>query len=116
MSTRSQRERILDILETIEEIQQFTADMTFDQFQADRKTVKAVMADFAIMGEAAGHLPETLTKHYPTVPWPIMRAMRNRMVHVYFSVSPLVLWDTVQHDLPALVDPLRQMLDELGNP
>lgn len=68
MSTRSPRERILDILDAITEIQQFTVGMTFDQFQADRKTVKAVMADFAIMGEAAGHLPETLTRQHPTVP------------------------------------------------
>lgn len=115
MSTRSPRERILDILEAIEEIQQFTAGMTFDQFQADRKTLKAVMADFAIMGEAAGHVPETLTQRYPTVPWPIMRAMRNRMVHVYFSVAPLVLWDTVQYDLPSLIEPLRQLLADLDH-
>lgn len=116
MSTRSPRERLLDILEAIEEIQQFTAGMTFDQFQADRKTLKAVMADFAIMGEAAGHIPETLTKQHPTVPWAVMRAMRNRMVHVYFSVSPLVLWDTVQQDLPALIASLRQLLQALDHP
>ena len=57
MSTRAPRDRILDILDTIAEVQQFIADMTFDQFQADQRTLKAVMADFAIMGEAAGHIP-----------------------------------------------------------
>lgn len=102
-------------MEAIEEIQQFTAGMTLDQFQADRKTLKAVMANFAIMGEAAGHIPETLTEQYPTVPWSIMRAMRNRMVHVYFSVSPLVLWDTIQQDLPTLIAPLHQLLNDLNN-
>lgn len=91
MSTRAPRERILHILEAIEEIQLFTTGMTLAQFQADHKTLKAVMADFAIMGEAAGHIPESLTKQYPDVPWSVLRAMRNRMVHVYFSVSPLVL-------------------------
>lgn len=113
MSTRSPRERILDILEAIDEIRQFTESMTFEQFQADRKTIKAVMADFAIMGEAAGYIPEAITQQYPSVPWAIMRAMRNRMVHVYFSVSPLVLWDTVQEDLPLLIAPLQQLLTEL---
>lgn len=113
MSTRLPRERILDMLEAIEEIQQFTAGMTLDQFQADRKTLKAVMANFAIVGEAAGHIPETIAQQYPTVPWSIMRAMRNRMVHVYFSVSPFVLWDTVQQDLPVLRTSLQQMLQDL---
>ena len=103
------------MVEAIEEIQQFTADMTLDQFQADRKTLKAVMANFAIVGEAAGHIPETITQQYPTVPWSIMRAMRNRMVHVYFSVSPLVLWDTVQQDLPVLHASLQKLLQDLDS-
>ena len=68
MSTRPPRERILDILETIEEIQHFVADMTFDEFQNDRKTLKAVMADFAIIGEAAGQVPSELTSQYSMIP------------------------------------------------
>jgi uncharacterized protein with HEPN domain len=39
-----------------------------------------------------------------------MRAMRNRLVHVYFSVSAQLLWDTIQNDLPALVSPLEALL------
>ena len=115
MSTRAPRERLLDILEAIEEIQQYTAGMSLEKFQADRKTLKAVMADFAILGEAAGHIPASLTEQYPDVPWAILRAMRNRMVHVYFSVSPLILWDTIQYDLPPLVTSIRQLLDDLDD-
>lgn len=110
MSTRPTRERILDILETIAEIQQFVAEMTFEQFQDDRKTLKAVMADFAIIGEAAGQVPAELTNQYVEIPWAVMRAMRNRMVHVYFSVSPQILWDTIHQDLPTLIMPLQKLL------
>ena len=113
MSTRSARERILDILDTIDEVQQFVADMTFSQFQADPKTLKAVMADFAILGGTAGHVPDELTSQYSTVPWVVMRAMRNRMVHVYFSVSPQILWDTIHNDLPSLIEPLQRLLSEI---
>jgi uncharacterized protein with HEPN domain len=49
------------------------------------------MADFVIMGEAASHIPDELTSQHANVPWAVMRAMRNRMVHVYFSVSPQIL-------------------------
>ena len=115
MSTRAPRDRILDILDTIAEVQQFIADMTFDQFQADQRTLKAVMADFVIMGEAAGHIPDELTDQHTTVPWAVMRAMRNRMVHVYFSVSPQILWDTIHNDLPSLINPLQQLLSELDD-
>jgi len=32
-----------------------------------------------------------------------MRAMRNRLVHAYFSVDPQIIWDTIYHDLLPLV-------------
>lgn len=115
MSTRMPRERLLDILEAIEEIEQFTAGMTLDEFESDRKTLKAVMANFAIVGEAAGHLPKVLTDKYPDVPWAVMRAMRNRMVHVYFAISPLILWETVQNDLPPLIKSIQGLLSELDD-
>ena len=31
-----------------------------------------------------------------------MRAMRNRIVHVYFKVDEKLMWDTIQNDLPPL--------------
>jgi len=40
-----------------------------------------------------------------------MRAMRNRLVHVYFSVDPNIVWDTIQNDLSPLVEPLKRLLD-----
>jgi uncharacterized protein with HEPN domain len=43
-----------------------------------------------------------------------MQAMRNRLVHVYFSVDPHIVWDTVHNGLPPLVEPLQQLLREAG--
>ncbi len=40
-----------------------------------------------------------------------MRAMRNRLVHVYFSVDESLPWDTVRKDLPALESALQSLLD-----
>ena len=39
-----------------------------------------------------------------------MRAMRNRLVHVYFSVDERLLWETIQNDLPVLVPALQSLL------
>ena len=44
------------------------------------------------------------------MPWVVMRAMRDRVVHVYFDLDPDILWDTVHNDLPRLVNPVRRML------
>ena len=84
--------------------------MDFDAFRADAKTVKAVELDFIVIGEAANQIPDEVGEKYSQVPWSLMRAMRNRLVHVYFSVDERLLWETVQNDLPVLVPALQSLL------
>jgi uncharacterized protein with HEPN domain len=45
-----------------------------------------------------------------TIPWAEMRAMRNIVVHEYFGVTNETLWKTAREDLPAIVEPLRDLL------
>jgi uncharacterized protein with HEPN domain len=110
MSPRSWQERIEDILEAIAEIQEFTRGMSFEQFQDDPKTLKAVALDFVVIGEAATHVPDDFAATHPEIAWSLMRGIRNRLVHDYFGMDPEVLWDTIQNDLPPLVTPLSKML------
>ena len=53
MSTRVWRQRLEDILSAVEEIMSFCAEMSFNAFLNDPKTLKAIVADLAIVGEAA---------------------------------------------------------------
>lgn len=110
MSPRKWPRRIEDILDAIEEIQSFVRGMSYEQFQSDPKTLKAVAADLIVIGEAAGHIPSETMSAHPDVPWQRMRGMRNWVVHVYFNVDPKIIWDTIRHDLPPLVEPLRELL------
>ena len=112
MSPRAWTERVQDILRAISEIQVFTQGMTFDTFQGDAKTNKAVQLDFIVIGEAASHIPDDVQAAHPEVSWHLMRAMRNRLVHVYFSIEPKIIWDTMHYDLPPLIQPLTQLLVE----
>jgi len=107
MSPRDWSERIQDILDAIAEIQAFTLGMNDEIFKADAKTIRAVELDFIVIGEAANQLPDDIEEKYPEIPWSLMRAMRNRLVHVYFAVDPKLLWDTIQNDLPTLVRSLE---------
>jgi uncharacterized protein with HEPN domain len=111
MSDRTWPERIRDMLEVVAEIQSFCAGMDREAFAADARTRKAVIADFAILGEAATRMPPAIVAAHPEVPWGLMRGMRNRLVHAYFEVDPAILWQTIRDDLPALVGPLSALLD-----
>lgn len=41
---------------------------------------------------------------------------RNRPVHAYFDVDPVILWSTIREDLPPLVEPLTRLLVAGGGP
>ncbi len=49
-----------DILESISDIREFTENMTIDTFVKDKKTVKAVVRSFEIIGEAANKIPDKI--------------------------------------------------------
>ena len=110
MSPRDWRDRIRDILEAIAEIQKFTRDTDYETFKADDKSIRAVEMNFIIIGEAANQIPEEIEEKYTTIPWSLMRAMRNRIVHVYFKVDEKLMWDTIQNDLPPLIPELEKLL------
>ena len=104
------KERVLHILEAIAEIQDFTKGMNFEAFCEDEKTIRAVEMNFIIIGESASQISGEVEDKYPHIPWHLMRAMRNRIVHVYFSVDNRLLWDTIQNDLPPLVPELKKLI------
>lgn len=95
MSPKDWRDQIRDILDAIAEIQQFTRGMDYESFKEDDKSIRAVEMNFIIIGEAANQIPEAVEEKYIAIPWPLMRAMRNRIVHVYFKVDEKLMWDTI---------------------
>jgi uncharacterized protein with HEPN domain len=110
MSGRDWTDRIRDILDAIDEIGIFTQGMSRAAFLEDTKTLRAVELDFIVIGEAVSRVPDDIQEAHPDVPWSLMRALRNRLVHVYFEVDHRLVWDTIQNDLPPLVEPLKALI------
>jgi uncharacterized protein with HEPN domain len=110
VSPRGWQNRIRDILDAIAEIQKFTRGMSYEDFKEDSKAVRAVEMNFIIIGEAANQIPEDIEEKYRMIPWGLMRAMRNRIVHAYFEVDEKLMWDTIQNDLPPLIPKLEKLL------
>ena len=69
MPPRSWRVRIEDILEAMDNIEDYVAGLESDAFRADRKTVDAVERNLEIIGEATANLPDEILARWPEVPW-----------------------------------------------
>jgi len=109
---RDDRGRLLDILEAIENINRRAA-ADRDDFIGDEMLHVWVIHHIQIIGEAASNLSPQLRDRYPAVPWADIISMRNILVHQYFGVDPVQVWDTVAEDLPKLGKEIETVLREL---
>lgn len=98
------------ILEHSEKILKFIGSMSEDDFMNDEKTQSAVIREFEVMGEASKRITEDFKNLHPAIPWKILVAMRNLLIHDYEGVNPLRVWDTAVKDIPPLVDQLKTIL------
>ena len=68
MPRRDWKLRAEDILQAIRTIERHTRGMTFETFNADRKTRDAVAHNLTIIGEAARHIPDDVLARYSEIP------------------------------------------------
>jgi hypothetical protein len=104
---------VQDILEAIRRIDEYLEGLTFEVFVGDTKTVDAVIRNFAVIGEAAKHVPVSVKRKYPEVDWKRMAGMRDKVIHEYFGVDPRILWDTSKIDLAASKPLLEKFFEEM---
>ena len=103
MSKRNPKLLLADILDAVEKIKRYTAELTYDTFIEDSKTLDAVIRNFEIIGEAANKLPDELKDNYPTVNWFRIIGFRNRIVHDYMGVDYKIVWTIIQNDIDKLL-------------
>jgi uncharacterized protein with HEPN domain len=114
MSRREWSLLVADMQDAIEKIGVYTDAMTFADFQADSRTVDAVVHNLLVIGEVARCLPDALKGQHPEIDWIAINGLRNRIAHEYFGLSLSVIWEIVQTDLPHLEKQLAAWLDAEG--
>jgi uncharacterized protein with HEPN domain len=102
--------RIQDILDSIGKIQRYVTGVDFETFENDEEIMDAVVHNLTVIGEAANHIPSDITDSHLEIPWRQMIDLRNFSVHAYWNLRPSVIWDTIQNDLPPLIDPLKNLM------
>ena len=83
---RSDRERLLDILEAIEQIEKYVGKGR-SAIEQDELLQTWFVHHVQVIGEAARKLSDEFRVQHPDVPWAEIVAMRNVLVHEYFGVD-----------------------------
>lgn len=105
--TRRIPDRILDIIEALENAKSDIGKLTKEQFMLDGKTQRAVIESVIVIGESANNimrLDPGMEQKNPGI-WQHFRDvydMRIVLTHEYFRIDASVVWDTVKSDFPQL--------------
>lgn len=105
---------IWDLLNNARKAVAFVSGMTYQDFERDEKTQYAVIRALEILGEAAKKVPSDVKTAYPEIPWREIGGMRNKLIHDYTGVNLMVIWRTLQQDLPPLIQQLQRLLSDYG--
>ena len=90
-----------------ERILAFTRGTRREEFPADAMRYNTTKRNIKLVGEAATHVPESIRQSHPEIPWRLIIATRNQLIHGYLGIDDGVLWSIVQTDIPALLTNLR---------
>jgi uncharacterized protein with HEPN domain len=104
---------LADILYAAQAIRRFVDGITKEQFLANEEKYEAVNRKFEIMGEAARRLSPEARQEFPDIPWDLVTAMRNILIHDYDDVNLNLVWQTAQNDLPPLIARLEAYLAKM---
>ena len=102
-----------DILQNMQDAEEFIQGLSYDQFTADKKTFNAVLRSIEIVGEAAKHVPDSVRSKYPAIPWKEMAGMRDKVIHFYFGVNREAIWLVVKERIPSLRPLIERVLRDL---
>jgi uncharacterized protein with HEPN domain len=80
-------------------------DLAVDDMRA-----RAVVQAIGVIGEAASKLSPELHARYPDVPWSTIIGMRHRLVHGYYEIDYLRVWDTATDYLPPLLIRIEEIV------
>ena len=93
------RGRLEHIVEQLNNIEEFVANKTLKDLENDKVLQYAVIKCIEIIGEASYMLTNEFKNTHKEVEWEEIIRMRHVLVHGYYHISVMMVWEIIQSDL-----------------
>ncbi len=102
---------LTDILAALRSIQSRIQALDFSQFERDEQLRDSIYWQLAVAGEAAIELLKTHPDLRVDLPDLVrLGAVRNRIIHGYFSIDAQRVWSIARENVPPLADAVNEWL------
>lgn len=86
----------------------FTRGMTKSDFVSDALVYDATLRNLELIGEAARNVPAEVREAHLEIPWRLVIATRNQLIHGYLGLDDDILWSIICDDVPLLLNELSK--------
>jgi len=112
-SDKPQREwkfYIKDMIEFGKKCLSYTQGMDQQTFVSSGVVYDATLRNLELLGEAATRVPDDVRLAHPEIPWRLIIATRNRLIHAYLGIDDDTIWSIIKGDVPELIEKLEKIV------
>lgn len=95
-----------DMIGSAEKVVTYTHGLDQAGFVSSGLNYDAAVRNLELIGEAATHIPDEIRQANPQIPWRLIIATRNRLIHGYLGIDNDTLWSIIRSDIPSLLPQL----------
>jgi len=105
---------LLHIFEACEKIQRYLQNMEQADFYKNEMVQDAVLRNLEIIGEASKHISEDYRSLHPEVKWRGMAGLRDILIHHYFGIDLVNVWNISKSSLPETLEQIKVLPEYLA--
>ena len=94
-------------------VQAFTENCDQHLFVNDTMRFDATLRNIELIGEAATHIPQDIRASSPQIPWRMIIAVRNQLIHGYLGIDNDTVWSIIKTDIPVLLQELQLLKEKV---
>lgn len=109
MSRHDDRVSLRQMLDHAVEAVEMARGRKREDLDGDRQLNLSLVRLLEVVGGAAARVSNATRERHPSIMWPRVVGLRNRLIHGYDEIDFDLLWKILHEDMPPLIAALEQI-------